>query len=298
MQQVKEGLQDRLMNIGIRLGINPKIDGFIVESGTYRVDPVYKNAERTFKVMPVAPEYGIVSGVRLLGSPIVVVHEELAESPRDMRPPKLSELTDVAYYRAHIMSEALSAKGISQNEQNPVSSPVEIRPYATTRPYATNDFGPVIYVQYTHAIQRIQSKKSGVETSKGALANAFRNGTIRVDEPAGGLFKGLAYVAHVRVPVDLRTIFPTPKAVDDFKGNLSLTAYTGEGQSKLSRDIFVEYFRSKFEQIGKQIEAVRNTPLKGILLSRISVQYRIADHIMTLGADPKGELVMAASYLV
>lgn len=266
-------------------GYPPLPDGFIKgdKRDTYRVDPIYIEADRTFQEMPVKPEYEILTGLELLDAPHIVTGEETAANPRNPKLPTLPQLLDKTYYLKQISPKLRSRASIDARDV--VTCPIELRPAAG------NVFiFPIVEVQHVQAIQTLGEKRNRLEIMGPAIPQAVRDGKLISDEIASDL-EGLAFVTHVRVPLDLRQFFTKPADLKRAKGGLSVRDVTGKS---IVRDVF----KDKLEAIGEKVSEVRNKPVRGILLSPITVNWRLADAIMMIQTDPQGELIIAASYLV
>ena len=56
--------------------------------------------------------------------------------------------------------------------------------------------------------------------------------------------------------------------------------------------------KGSLESIGNEVAEKRGMQVKGVVLSPIRAYCRIQDSIASIGFDPKGELLVAATYLV
>ncbi len=258
----------------------PQIPGFVIKKDdkgrtVYGPDEKYWNAQLAFREMPVAPEYDVIRGVVLKGAPHVTSQRNTASNPRNTDLPTVPEL---------------KGRQVAQVEAEVVRSQLE------TTAYASNVFiFPVIMVDSTFAEQPI-AEQAGKTTVEDSVPLAVSDGKIMLNRAMEGDIEGLAYVAHVRKPVDLRDYFRKARDMDGFTGEVSTLRNASEG--RLPNEIFNEIFRERLERIGTQVSELRGTPVKGILLSTVKLNYRIADRILDMGFDPRGEMIMAASYLV
>lgn len=269
--------------------------GFIqgTEKGTYQVDPNYINAHRSTLEMPVNPDYDILDHVAVLGMPRMVVHVEVAANPRNESLPTLTQLTDNQYYRITYLPDHIGSSGMDYgSRERQIPGPIEMRPFAT------NIFiFPVVEVQYTYAVQSIH-EQSAFEI-KGTAARPFRRGKIHAGELLDDTFRGLAYVSHLRIPVNLKTFFQSPKEIEEFNGYVPFSGNLSGEQNIVADGIFHTLFKNRLEHMGNLLSELRKEPVKGVILSPISAEYKYADNIMTgFAPDPQGEFVIAASFLV
>ncbi|VVB90999.1 Uncharacterised protein [uncultured archaeon] len=260
---------------------------------SYQINPHYIDADRTPWEMPVNPDYEILKGVNLRGAPKVVICNEAAASPRNPKLPTITQLEDTNYYKEHLMTQHFNRSGIAPAiEQKVITSPIESRPFAKN--IASS---PAIGVEYAYGVQIIEEGSKELEI-KGHWPTpypvAVDKGKIDINNHKASKLEGLAYVAHVRVPVNLYEFFDSPK--EDTKNfNGELTIYD-ETRDQKTQQIFEELFQPKLEKIGKQVEDLRERPIKGILLSRVDLDYQFDNNLTS--NYKKGELVIAASYLV
>lgn len=181
---------------------------------TYIVDSRYTEAQKRQNNFPVAPEYNVVTGIEILGGPQMISHESPAACPRGTDLPPVTLLEDTDYYQSQIMPSQTSQLTADLPEGSRyISSPIESVAYATNVMEFT-----VLNVQYAYGIQPIRTTGEGVSI-KDATAYRVRDGEIKLTEAEEDL-SGLAYVAHLRVPVDLRDIFLSPVEAESFKGSL------------------------------------------------------------------------------
>ncbi len=289
------------------------VPGFIVsrdpaKGWVYSVDKQYINGHRKSQLMPVNPQYDIVRGVELLGHPRVSVYEEMARSPRSEEAgtrglPTVDQLKDEKFYTESILPIRGSLgydwlKKEFGNEKDRISG--HISSLVEILPYADNVFIFLsISVSYTHGIQFLGDSNDRLIV-KGARPLAFVNGRFVLSAEAEEA-NGLAYVGHVRVPVDFRDYFKSPINMREFKGELPTTKEVPVERTRetgVAYDMFRELFKEKLEQIGQQVEEFRKMHVKGVLLSPIKLNSRMSDSGLSIGYSPEGELVIAASYLV
>ncbi len=273
----------------------------------YSIDKQYINGYRKSRVMPVNPQYDVVKDVELLGHPRVIVYEEMARSPRTEGAgtkglPTVDELLQEQFYEERVSSKVLGYDWRrkefgkdSDSISDQISTPVEIHPYAS------NVFiFPAIKVSYTQGVQ-VLGQKSDRLTIRGDFSPLpFVNGRLVLfSEPQET--NGLAYVGHVRVPVDLRHYFKSPRDMGNFTGELPTSKDVSVEKARmtdLAYDLFNRLFKEKLEQIGQQVEENRKMHVKGVFTSPIKLNRRLSDSGFSIGTDPEGELVVVASYLV
>lgn len=266
----------------------------------------FRKDHRSSVLMAVNPKYDVLREIELLGYPRVMVHEQMAKSPRTEEVgsvlPSLDELMNEQYYLNLLSSpkgplyeyDWLQREFRDYEERNKISgyisSPIEIH-----RRNQNVFIFPGIVVEYTHALQFFG--KSDRFWIKGAGLRKYEKNKIDLfSEPEE--IDGLAYVAHVRVPVDFRDYFKTADEVGKFGALPDSEKEIDEASYvSLAYDIFNKLFKEKLEIIGQKVEEVRKCKVKGVLLSPIKSIIHIADNILTIGSDPEGEMVIAASYL-
>lgn len=256
-----------------------KVDGFVFEKKggewRYRVDSKYFNADREPKVMPVKPQYDTISGVEICGNPHIIIRQESAASPRNPNRPTVSDFKDRTFLEVDNVG---------------VNSPTEVTAYVI------NVFVfPAISVDLTFAAQTLGGKRESTKIID-AIPYSFNDGEINLRGTAPGNFNGLAYVAHLRVPVDLRDYFGKPKQIGEFEKQQPTLRDTAA--DSISLKMFNGLFREKLNGIGREVSDVRGQAVTGILLSPIKTHYKLADNILTLGPNPEGEVLIAATYLV
>ena len=258
--------------------------GFIYDARHgYSVDPKYIDAERVYREMPVRPDYSIVRGVELLGSPQLVRDTKTAANPGYPDNHQLTHLLDEIHYRRNTMP-ALEGSQIPDSRQDYITGPLEITPFATN---AIID--PHILVDYAHAIQFIGAELGELK-ARDAMIHGMFDGTLKLGEPVDDC-TGLAHVTHLRVPCELRSMYYTIRDLDIAGTEIPLTDREGEK--------IVEYaLRGEIQDIGRSVSRLRQIPVKGVLLSPIRVNVRYQDGEAVMARRPHGEFIIAVSYLV
>lgn len=265
-----------------------------LQKDAYTLDPQFLGqGHRILKVMPVECDFPVMKGVEILGPPCVITHEESAAHPRNMTIPTIDQLLDVDFYHGTIMPQVLSSDlhrqalgdNLARLSQDCVG-PIEIHPFAT------NVFlFPSLQASFTYAVQFLGQQYDNKLCLFHAPVRPFRNGQIDIgSQLKEGPIQGVAYVTHLRIPVDLSTYFETPPEIESFNGIIS--------RSSSALDLFDSLMRDHLESIGNEVAEQRGMPVKGVVLSPISVHYGYSDSISSISPNPQGELLVAATYLV
>jgi len=240
-------------------------------------------------------DFGVYKEAELLGPPMIIYHEERSQTESSKNRPTLGELMKHEFYEENIFTREarplVSTSSYTSRIKAMLTSPVEVS--------FRKDRGEVFFtvgeqkVSYSQAIQLVGKGKKGVSVNGAkhyeAIDQKSYRSKVRYFKFAQENAKGVVGVSVFTVRTDLSKYFPSPKDLRSFEGKLN--------REYMARKLYRKLFREKVYRDARILEKTKGVQINSIVLSDIKVNTHLIDNLITIGTDPLGECLLAATYL-
>lgn len=235
------------------------------------------------RMLELIEDYDIIKGVELLGQPLIRIYDRtdklnlrmgIQHILEEVNSPEINrqKFQDSGIKKALSYLNKLDLDEYVIMARKVVTSPVKLIMAQCSYKLnehsgALNALDTFIYLStaYNQAYQLLSENKSDNFAVRGAVPFIYEptKNLILSQLPDG--FNGLAQVMAISQEVDLKEYFLTPADINpaNFSGD-----FTSDG---LANKIFQEHLRNKVTEKVEEIEDLKKTKIKGILLSQIEV---------------------------